>query len=254
MSDMRWLIAVAIAVLLHVAMFVSLDLRRGDPDAQAAGQGGLLISLAPAGGDPGVADSQPQSPTPEPEAEPKAEPEPEPEPKTEPEPEKEPEPTPDPRVVKTEPDPDRPLSEVEPVPAPEERDASAPDPIRETGTRARAGSENGADAATADGTAGGGNPGVRNDYLARIQALLARQREYPRRARLRRMEGVVEVAFTIHPDGRLVDARVTGSSGHELLDHAARDLLARADPLPPFPEDMDRQPISLQLPIEYHLR
>jgi len=245
---MRWLSAFILAVLLHAAMFVSLEIRRGQTGAQAAGEDGLLISLAPAGGDPGAAEPEPQpvEPEPEPEPEPEAEPEPAPEPK--------PEPEPDPRVVETEPESLQPEPEPEPEPVERDRKAPDPEPTPQPGSRARAGVGDGSEAATTDGTAGGGNPGARMDYLARIQALLARHKEYPRRARARRIEGVVGVAFTLHPDGRITDARIVDSSGHRLLDDSAREMLATAGPLPPFPEEMAREPLALEVPIQYSLR
>jgi len=248
MSAMRWLLALALAALLHAVMFISVELRRDRAGAQAAGEEGLLISLAPAGGDSGAAEPEPQPVEPEPEPDP----EPEPKPETEPEVEPEPEPEPDPRVVETEPDPPKP--EPEPEPEPVEKAVERTELARQPGSRARAGAGGGTEAASTDGTAGGGDPGARRDYLARIQALLARHKEYPRRARARRIEGIVGVAFTLHQDGRITEARIVDSSGHRLLDDSAREMLATAGPLPPFPEDMAPEPLALEVPIQYSLR
>lgn len=246
MSGTRWLVALLLAVALHLVAFMSVEVRSHSTGAQVAGRDGLLVSLAPAGDTAGTTSSMP---------EPVAEPQPEPEPVVESEPEQQP----DPRVVETEPDP------PEPPPEPEPERREEPEPVEKmqteeaekeqvAGHQARAGSGGGTEAATTRGTAGGGNPGARADYLARVQALLARYKEYPRRARIRRIEGTVRVRFMLHPDGRITDASIIGSSGHGVLDESARKLLARAGRVPPFPEDMEQHAFSLELPIEYSLR
>jgi protein TonB len=92
------------------------------------------------------------------------------------------------------------------------------------------------------------------DYMAPLQAHLARQREYPRRARQRGIEGTVTVRFTLHPDGRITHAQVIARARSAILNEAARELLERASPAPAFPDDMAQQPITLPVPIRYGLK
>ncbi len=49
---------------------------------------------------------------------------------------------------------------------------------------------------------------------------------YPARAIRADWEGVVDLEFLIGLDGRVVDSRIAKSSGHDLLDNAARDALS----------------------------
>jgi protein TonB len=50
--------------------------------------------------------------------------------------------------------------------------------------------------------------------------------EYPSRAIRAGWEGLVELEFLVGLDGRVVESRIAKSSGHELLDNSARDVLS----------------------------
>jgi TonB family protein len=80
------------------------------------------------------------------------------------------------------------------------------------------------------GSGGGGGVdrgALEREILARIRAV----RQYPELARHREIEGRVTVSFLIDGDGRTHAARVT-KSADPLLDRAALDAVARAEPLP----------------------
>ena len=72
-------------------------------------------------------------------------------------------------------------------------------------------------------------------YRPLVLAALARAKRYPLLARQRGLEGVVEIAFTIHPDGRVSSAEVVTPSRHRLLDAAALGMVSRIGSLPPPP-------------------
>ena len=63
---------------------------------------------------------------------------------------------------------------------------------------------------------------------ARIQAAVVD----PPLARLRRLEGEARVQFEIAPDGRAAQLALAASTGHAILDHAARAAVEAAAPLP----------------------
>lgn len=50
--------------------------------------------------------------------------------------------------------------------------------------------------------------------------------EYPARAIRAGWEGIVELEFLVGLDGRVVESRIAKSSGHDLLDNSARDVLS----------------------------
>lgn len=112
-------------------------------------------------------------------------------------------------------------------------------------------------AASAPSNTPGTDPRARQqevDYFSLVNAHLARNKRYPREARQARQEGVVTVRFTVSRDGRVSNATIRNSSGHDLLDQATLDLLQRVSPLPRFPRSMTRDSVTLTLPIEYSLR
>ena len=92
--------------------------------------------------------------------------------------------------------------------------------------------------------------GIEDAYRPVVLAALARAKRYPLLARQRGLEGVVEIAFTIHPDGRVSSAEVVTPSRHRLLDAAALGMVGRVGSLPPPPS-----PAPLRFParIEYRL-
>jgi protein TonB len=71
-----------------------------------------------------------------------------------------------------------------------------------------------------------------DDRLVAIRERIQAAVVYPPLARLRRLEGVAQVRFSIAADGRPRDLAVAGSTGHAILDRAALAAVADAAPLP----------------------
>lgn len=337
-SRRQWLLALAVAVMLHVGLALGVLWQTPRSGAQSAGAGGLEVSLGPAGGAPGsvqveapeTAETQPAAETPaelppetteaeaagavapavsrpepaepaprvaapEPaevtratEAPPPEEvlalaetpPEPEPEPveasKPEPEvtaaqpPEREPEPEPEPQpetVEATEPEPEpEPAPEVTAEPEPTETaPAATPQaaedvPERETVSASEAGSGGEGDTrdsreqGSGDDSAAGGAAGAQADYIAALRAWLERHKEYPRRARMRRQEGVAVLRFVVARDGEVLEYALAKGSGHAALDREVEAMIRRASPLPAMPDGMNRERLELVVPVQFSLR
>lgn len=297
--------AIALSLGLHLAA-AALWLEPADKGAQAAGAGGLIVSLGPAGRSAGGPQSESSEveelveqevkepvveeilPVETPHVEQQVmEPIPETEPLREPTeiaaavPEAEAEPV-EPEIVR-EPEP-QPLVEIaEPLPVvvqalaerPLEpivtaRPKPRPDPpvVRETspppaapaqmaslaGEAGHSGTDGENLTGSGDDTPGGGAPGMAADYYTLLQAWLEKRKRYPRRAKLRREEGVVLLRFTVTRAGDVTEFGVEKSSGHKLLDEEARALLRRAQPLPEMPPEMDVGQLELRVPIAFFLR
>ncbi len=97
------------------------------------------------------------------------------------------------------------------------------------------------------------NSKARDSYIATLVAWLNRHKKYPTQARRDRVQGVTVVRFTINPDGAVVASAITRSSGHPVLDEAALEVFARANPVPAIPESISRGPLTLTVPIEFAL-
>jgi protein TonB len=93
-----------------------------------------------------------------------------------------------------------------------------------------------------------------DNYLSKLSRHLARFYDYPRRARRLGQEGTPVIVFEFQRDGTLVRHDLRDSSGHELLDEAALNMLAQAAPLPEVPDRMKGQSFSYALPVRFRLR
>jgi protein TonB len=103
----------------------------------------------------------------------------------------------------------------------------------------------------AGGTAEKSSQGA--EYIKRnyryIQRRIRDKLVYPAPARKAGIQGVTELSFTIHEDGRVSAVRVLKSSGHVVLDEAAVETIYAAAPFP-------RPPASarIAIPIAFRLR
>lgn len=99
-----------------------------------------------------------------------------------------------------------------------------------------------------------GAGGVADDFLLRLQAWLERHKRYPRRARMRHLEGVALVRFVLDHEGGVSAVELANSSGHALLDAEATELLYRAQPLPRATRSGTDRTLLLEVPIRFSLR
>ena len=105
------------------------------------------------------------------------------------------------------------------------------------------------------GGQGGGNPvNAQRHYLKLIRARIVAQRKYPYMSRQRHQEGVVRLRFTLCSAGTLSQGvEVVKASGFDLLDKQARQCVLAAVPFPPFPLDLKRDRLTVDLPIIYKI-
>jgi protein TonB len=194
----------------------------------------------------------------------KPEPEPEPEPKPEPVVEKRPvvEPpkqveAPPPPMPKPQPPKSKVVKKPEPLPEPPPKPVEtlvAMTPPSVSGTEGKAGTQASRNAGNANDTTGGGIPGELVDYMSVLQAWLEKHKEYPRRARLRRIEGTTLLYFVMTKGGKVIDFRIQRSSGFSMLDHEVEEMIQRVQPLPRIPDDMKRDRLELVVPVQFMLR
>lgn len=90
-------------------------------------------------------------------------------------------------------------------------------------------------------------------YVTRIREWLERHKTYPKKAKRRRHQGVVLLAFSINRDGKVLAYEIEKVSGFESLDKATIKMLLSADPLPRFPDDMKGEILEFVLPVSFSL-
>lgn len=102
------------------------------------------------------------------------------------------------------------------------------------------------------------DPGIKRRYLEALRRTIAQlaQDSYPYRARRRGQQGTVTLSFTIHADGRITNLIQTGSSGHALLDEAARRVIEEDMNMrfQPFPKGLNLEQLQVTIPLRYQLR
>jgi protein TonB len=98
------------------------------------------------------------------------------------------------------------------------------------------------------------DPGSLAQYRLALIGIAKRLKRYPPHAIERGWEGRVEVRLVIGAEGELARALVQRSSGHDLLDRQALDLLRQAAALAPIPPALRSREFSLEVPVLYELR
>lgn len=95
--------------------------------------------------------------------------------------------------------------------------------------------------------------GASRSYAAKIRSWLYAHKIYPRRARMRREEGSVQVRFVLDRAGMLIEGMIVRGSGHSALDEEAIAMMRRASPFPRAPSDLPGERIEFTAPIEFIL-
>ena len=145
-----------------------------------------------------------------------------------------------------------PTEQAQPARAAEGQETDGQETVSGAGGKAGSGQQDAA--GSGQSSAGGGSPGAHPDYFTKLRAWLERHKEYPRRARMRDIEGTATLRFVMNRDGEVLSFEVTGSSGHDMLDTEVREMIRRAQPLPALPDDMNRERLELEVPVRFAIR
>ncbi|MEE9445153.1 MAG: energy transducer TonB [Cocleimonas sp.] len=99
-----------------------------------------------------------------------------------------------------------------------------------------------------------GNAQLERQYGSSIRQLIEQRKVYPRRAKRRKMQGVVKVAFSVNKSGVVSKLRIHQSSGSKLLDKSALEAVKKAGRFPALPAGINKQFLSYIIPIAYRLK
>lgn len=89
-------------------------------------------------------------------------------------------------------------------------------------------------------------------YGSGFKAAVDKNRRYPRIAQARGWQGTATVLVKVLPGGRLGDVSIARSSGVDLLDDTARDMVKTAQ-LPALPEALRDHAFEMRVPVEFRL-
>jgi protein TonB len=90
------------------------------------------------------------------------------------------------------------------------------------------------------------------DFKAGVIAAIKEASYFPRKAARKRQYGRALVKFRIHRDGSISGISVARSSGHEVLDKAAKKIVRKASKkFPRFPEKLKTDDLSYLVPIVF---
>lgn len=95
---------------------------------------------------------------------------------------------------------------------------------------------------------------ARASYNSIVVSHLQRFKRYPSGAEARGESGRASVAFTVSRNGRVTGTRLVKSSGFASLDQEAIAWIQRAQPLPPFPDEMREATLMLTAPLSWQSR
>jgi protein TonB len=100
---------------------------------------------------------------------------------------------------------------------------------------------------------GPADPDALESYKVQLAAYAAKYKRYPATALESHWEGIAEVKLTIGADGRIRDVAIANSSGHEVLDKVAIDMVRKAAPLTEIRPALRNREFSINLPIVFNI-
>ena len=106
-----------------------------------------------------------------------------------------------------------------------------------------------------------GNPeplGIDQDelqaYLEEINRLIHQaKRSYPDIARRLGNQGTAILRLTINRNGTIQKIQIGQHSGYQVLDESADKIIRRAAPFPPFPQSLNINSLTIDIPFQFNL-
>lgn len=97
------------------------------------------------------------------------------------------------------------------------------------------------------------DPAVLAAYGRNLAGAVAVHQRYPRLAQIRQWQGTTLLQLELAVGGQLQSVRVLSSSGHDILDRQAIDMVRAAVPLPPFPASFAGRSLTVDVPVVFRL-
>lgn len=94
---------------------------------------------------------------------------------------------------------------------------------------------------------------ARNNYGSVLSREFAKHKQYPRVAQMRGWQGTARIELQIDASGNVTSSSIAESSGIEILDKQALEMVRKASPLPLPPEALRGRDFTIIVPIAFKL-
>ncbi|MDP2247747.1 MAG: energy transducer TonB, partial [Nitrosomonadales bacterium] len=94
---------------------------------------------------------------------------------------------------------------------------------------------------------------ARRGYADRLARAIAQHKQYPRIAQMRGWQGEALVDLKLDGNGAVLATRIERSSGFEVLDKQALEMVKKAAPFPAPPEILKSSVFNIQVPVSFKL-
>ena len=92
-----------------------------------------------------------------------------------------------------------------------------------------------------------------NGYNNALWGKIGKYKQYPKIAQMRGWQGEVIVELLLDGNGKLKSKKILSSSGYEVLDKQALEMIDKAAPFPSPPEALRASSFSITVPIPFKL-
>ena len=92
-----------------------------------------------------------------------------------------------------------------------------------------------------------------NDYSSLLAAAIAKYKQYPKIAHMRGWQGLIIIELQLNPQGGVIYSQIKKSSGYDVLDQEALEMIKRASPFPQPPEALRNKNFTVLVPISFKL-
>lgn len=146
-----------------------------------------------------------------------------------------------------------------PAPAPAVAAPAPPAEPASAGSGDAAGVGRGVGTGSGSGVGRGNRDGIQGDpsgsavasYLDRLRQRLEKVKRYPLLARRRGQTGTATIQIAIDRSGQPASVQIQGSSGSQLLDDEAADMVTRAAPFEPLPSEVSGELLQVTVPVRF---
>ncbi len=100
----------------------------------------------------------------------------------------------------------------------------------------------------------GADTGTLDQYRLALIGVARRYKRYPAQAMDQGWQGRVEIRLVVGANGAIQSSLVKASSGYEILDNQALDMVKKAKPLTPIPAALRGREFTVDIPVIFDLQ